>query len=251
MNPTYVRIELFRQTRDVGNLMFTIGLPAVMYLLFGNMFGGGDQPAGSGNVKFYIMASMAAYGAAVATTAIAGTAATESLLGWGRQIALTPMKPIGFVGAKVGVALIVAAASAAAVFVVGAATGARADNWRIWLLSYVFAVAGSALFALYGLGVGMSFKSETAISVASGTMVFFAFFGNVFLPLSGTMLDIARFTPMYGYAGLVRWPLLEGQNTTPGAPADSIWLLLTNLVAWALLFAILALWALRRSRARR
>lgn len=251
MNPTYVRIELFRQTRDVGNLMFTIGLPAVMYLLFGNMFGSGDQPAGSGNVKFYIMASMAAYGAAVATTAIAGTAATESLLGWGRQIALTPMKSSGFIGAKVSVALIVAAVAAAVVFAVGAATGARADSWLIWALSYLIAVAGSVVFALYGMGVGMGFKSETAISVASGTMVFFAFFGNVFLPLSGTLLEIARFTPMYGFAGLVRWPLLQGEVVTPGDPADSIWLLLANLVAWALLFAVLALWALRRSRARR
>jgi ABC-2 type transport system permease protein len=251
MNATYVRIELFRQTRDVGNLMFAVFMPVVMYLLFGNMFGGGGEAAGNGNVKFYIMASMAAYGAAIATTSIAGTAATESLLGWGRQIALTPMKPAGFIGAKVSVSLIIAALSAAAVFALGAATGAQADDWRIWLVSYLVAVFGSAIFALYGMGVGMSFKSETAIGVASGGMVFFAFFGNVFLPLSGTMLEIARFTPMYGYAGLVRWPLLEGHGTSPGDPVDSIALLVANLVAWALLFAFLALWALRRSRARR
>ncbi|PYI37763.1 ABC transporter permease [Arthrobacter psychrolactophilus] len=251
MNLTYVRIELFRQCRDVGNLMFTIVMPAVMYLLFGNMFGGGGESAGNGNVKFYIMASMAAYGAAVATTAIAGSAATESILGWGRQIALTPMKPSGFIGAKVCVALIVGAVSAAAVFTMGAATGAVADSWRIWLGSYLIAVFGAAIFALYGMGVGMSFKSESALGVASGGMVFFAFFGNVFLPLSGTMLDIARFTPMYGYTGLVRWPLLEGQGAASGGPVDSIWLLVANLVIWALLFATLALWALRRSRARR
>lgn len=251
MNPTYVRIELTRQIRDVGNLMFTIFMPVLMYLLFGNMFGGGGEAAGNGNVKFYIMASMAAYGAAVATTSIAGTAATESLLGWGRQVALTPMKPAGFVMSKVFVALIVAAVSAAAVFALGSATGAKADDWRIWTVSYVVAVLGSSIFALYGMGVGMSFKSETAIGVASGGMVFFAFFGNVFLPLSGTMLDIARFTPMYGYAGLVRWPLLEGAGASADAPTDSIWLLVANLGAWALLFALLALWAVRRSQARR
>lgn len=251
MNPTYVRIELTRQIRDVGNLMFTIFMPVLMYLLFGNMFGGGGEAAGNGNVKFYIMASMAAYGAAVATTSIAGTAATESLLGWGRQVALTPMKPAGFVMSKVCVALIVAAVSAAAVFALGSATGAKADDWRIWTVSYVVAVLGSSIFALYGMGVGMSFKSETAIGVASGGMVFFAFFGNVFLPLSGTMLDIARFTPMYGYAGLVRWPLLEGAGASADAPTDSIWLLVANLGAWALLFALLALWAVRGSQARR
>lgn len=251
MNPTYVRIELTRQIRDVGNLMFTVFMPVLMYLLFGNMFGGGGEAAGNGNVKFYIMASMAAYGAAVATTSIAGTAATESLLGWGRQIALTPMKPAGFVGAKVCVSLIIAAISAGAVFALGAMTGAQADDWRIWTASYLMAVFGSSIFALYGMGVGMSFKSETAIGVASGGMVFFAFFGNVFLPLSGTMLDIARFTPMYGYVGLVRWPLLQGSGAGADAPTDSIGLLIANLVAWALLFVILALWAVRRSQARR
>ncbi len=250
MNPTYVRIELARQGRDIGNLMFTVGLPAVMYLLFGNMFGGGAEQAGGGNVKFYIMVSMAAYGAAVATTGIAGTAATENMLGWGRQIALTPMKPSGFIQSKMAVALTIAAAAAGAVFILGAATGAQADSWSVWVLSYAVSVGGAAVFALYGMGVGMSFKSETAISVAGGLLVFFAFFGNVFMPLSGTMLDIARFTPMYGFVGLARWPLLQGAVATPGAPADSFWWLVANLVAWALLFAALALWALRKTRSR-
>ncbi len=250
MNPTYVRIELARQSRDIGNLMFTVGLPAVMYLLFGNMFGGGSAQAGSGNVKFYIMVSMAAYGAAVATTGIAGTAAAENMLGWGRQIALTPMKPSGFIQSKVAVALTIAAAAAGVVFIVGAATGAQADSWSVWVLSYAIAVAGSAVFALYGMGVGMSFKSETAINVAGGVLVFFAFFGNVFLPLSGTMLEIARFTPMYGFVGLARWPLLEGAVATPGATADSFWWLVANLVGWALIFMALALWAMRRTRSR-
>lgn len=251
MNATYVRIELFRQSRDIMNLMFAILMPVAMFILFGNMFGSGDQSAGNGNVKFYIMISMAAYGAAIATTAIAGTAATESLLGWGRQIALTPMKPRSFVASKITVAMIVSAASAAAVFLVGAASGARADATWIWLLSYAITVAGSGVFALYGMAAGLAFKSETAIGIASSGMVFFAFFGNVFMPLSGMLLQIAKFTPMYGYVGLARYPLSEGVAASGTDATDSIWLLLANLVAWALIFAGLALWAVRRSRARK
>lgn len=251
MNPTYVRIELFRQSRDVGNLMFTVLMPVVMYLLFGNMFGGGGEPAGNGNVKFYVMASMAAYGAALATTSIAGTAATEAMLGWGRQIALTRMKPSGFVASKLAVAMIVATGCAGLVFAVGAGTGARADAPWVWTASFLLTVLGSGIFALYGMGIGMAFKSETALGVASGGMVFFAFFGNVFMPLSGTMLEIARFTPMYGYAGLVRYPLTEGFGAGEGVGTDSLGLLVANLVAWTLLFALFALWAVRRSRARR
>ncbi len=250
MNATYVRIELFRQSRDIGNIMFMVFMPVVMYVLFGNMFGGGGADAGNGNVKFYIMASMAAYGAAVATTSIAGTAATESMLGWGRQIALTPMKPAGFVASKVSVAMIVAAVSAAAVYIIGIATGAQADAPWVWWSSYLIIVLGAGIFALYGMGVGLSFKSETAIGVASSGMVFFAFFGNVFLPLSGTLLEIARFTPMYGYAGLARYPLMEGAMANGRDSTDSLWMLVANLVAWTLIFAGLALWAVRRTRAR-
>lgn len=250
MNPTYVRIELLRQSRDIGNIMFILFMPVAMYLLFGNMFGGGGESAGNGNVKFYVMASMAAYGAAVATTSIAGTAATESMLGWGRQIALTPMKPRDFVAAKVSVALIVSAASIGIVYLVGALTGAQAETPAIWTMSYVITVVGSGIYALYGMGIGMSFKSETAIGVAAAGMVFFAFFGNVFLPLSGTMLSIARFTPMYGYAGLARYPLTEGVGAGVGAGTDSLMVLVANVVAWTLIFAALALWAVRRSRVR-
>ena len=56
------------------------------------------------------------------------------------------------------------------------------------------------------------------------------------------MLDIARFTPMYGYVGLVRYPQLEGQVVTmspsPANPpqTDSIWLLLGNYQVWTVIF---------------
>ncbi|PQZ95158.1 ABC transporter permease [Arthrobacter sp. MYb227] len=251
MNATYVRIELFRQSRDVMNLMFAVLMPVAMYVLFGNMFGQGSETFGNGNVKFYIMVSMAAYGSAVATTAIAGTAATEAMLGWGRQIALTPMKPAGFVACKIVVAMVVSSASALAVFLTGAATGARADEPWLWVASYAITVVGSGVFALYGMAAGLAFKSETAIGIASSGMVFFAFFGNVFMPLSGVLLDIAKFTPMYGFVGLARYPLTEGYLANDTGASDSWGLLMANLVAWILIFAGLALWAVRRSQARK
>ena len=161
------------------------------------------------------------------------------------------MRPAGFVASKISVALIIATGCAALVYAVGAGTGARADSAAIWVGSFLLTVAGAGIFALYGMGVGMAFKSETALGIASGGMVFFAFFGNVFMPLSGTMLDIARFTPMYGYAGLVRFPLTEGFGAGAGAATDTLGVLVANLVAWTLLFALFALRAVRRSRARR
>ncbi len=206
-----------------------------------------------GNVQFYVMLSMAMYGATVATTAISGMAALESLQGWGRQLGLTPIKPYVYVLTKVLVALTVAAAAVAAVMVTGALTGARAESWAVWAGSFVLAWLGSGLFALYGLAVAQFFKSESAVSIASAGLVLLSFLGNLFVPLSGTFLQIARFTPMYGYAGLARWPQLQGliiENNAPALDSDPLWALLLNYVVWALFFAAVAVYAVRRSRRR-
>jgi len=103
---TYARLDLRRQLRDRMGMFFIIGLPTFMYLVFGL---GSDDPVGSGNVGMYVMISMAAYGAVTATTSVAGSAAMEQVMGWGRQLGLTPMRPLAFVAAKAAVAMTVAA----------------------------------------------------------------------------------------------------------------------------------------------
>ena len=86
---TYARLDLRRQLRDRFGMFFVVGLPTFMYLVFGL---GSEDPVGSGNVAMYVMISMAAYGAVTATTSVAGSAATEQVMGWGRQLGLTPMR---------------------------------------------------------------------------------------------------------------------------------------------------------------
>ncbi len=250
MIATYIRVEFARHIRDGYNLIFALLLPAAMYFLFGNIPSYTEFDLGSGNVKFYLMVSMAAYGAAVSTVAIAGTVATETMQGWGRQIALTKMPPAAFVTSKMIVAATVAAASAALVFALGAATGARVSEGWIWSVSYLIILAGAMIFACYGIGVGMVFKSESALGLASGLMVFFAFFGNVFMPLDGGMLDAARFTPMYGYVALARYPLLKDIPAGYDMAPDALWIPVANLVAWALIFAVFAVVATRKAKAR-
>jgi putative ABC drug resistance transporter, inner membrane subunit len=173
------------------------------------------------------------------------------MLGWGRQLALTKQRPLGFVANKVAVALVLGALSSSLVFIVGALTGAKADAWWVWVASWAIGILGAGLFGVYGLAMGLLLKSESAAGVASGTVVFLAFLGNMFMPLTGAMLDIARFTPMYGYVGLVRYPQVEGeiQQTDP-LQTDSIWLLVANYLAWLLVFSGLAVLGQRRSRKR-
>jgi len=247
MNLTYIRIDLLRCFRDVTNLLFTFAMPVFMYLLFGKTQYS-DVHSGRGTVGFHFMSSMGAYGAVIAATAVAAAAATAALL---RPGALTKQRALGFVANKVMVALVLGALSSGLVFIVGVLTGAKADAWWVWVVSWAIGIFGAVLFGVYGLVMGLLLKSESAAGVASGTVVFLAFFGNMFMPLTGVMLDIARFTPMYGYVGLVRYPQVEGeiQQTDP-LQTDSIWLLVANYLAWLLVFTGLAVLGHRSSRKR-
>ncbi|WP_426184456.1 ABC transporter permease [Microbacterium sp. TWP3-1-2b2] len=249
ISPTMMRVEAMRQIRNPYTLAFTLGMPVAMYLLFGASMGYGSGPAGHGNVKFYVMVSMAAYGTAVAMSSITSLAATEAKQGWGRQLAMTPLGTAGYAVMKLLTAVAFAALAMIAVFAAGMLTGAEVtDSWRWWASAGIILTVG-LIYGLYGLGVGLFFNSDTAAALASISMTFFAFFGNVFMPLDGVMLDIARFTPLYGFVALSRWPLTDGVLTT--GQADPLWMIALNIVAWLAVFAVLVAAGVKRSRSRR
>lgn len=247
MNWTFIGIELGRIVRNVPALFFTAGLPAVMYVVFGAAQSYKDEPVGSGNVAMYIMISMAAYGAVTATTSIGGMAAVERMLGWGRQLGLTPLRDSGYVAMKAVTAIVIALIPVALIYLIGVLTGAEGDG-ASWFFSGLLVVAASAIFALFGLAIGAGFRSETAVSAAGGSLVVLAFLGNVFIPLSGVMLDIGRFSPLYGVVALARYPLTEGYLTT--GDRDSLGLILTNVGVWTVIFAVAAVLLVRKGRQR-
>ena len=247
MNATFVLLDLRRLARNWSLMFFTAVLPAFFYLIFGATVGAKEETIGNGNVAMYVMITMAAYGAVLATTSVSANAAVERAQGWGRQLGLTPLADSSFVGAKALVAMSVAAVPVALTYALGVATGARGSA-TAWLLSAVLCLAGSAVFAIYGLLVGTAFQSEAAAGAASGSVVVFAFLGNLFVPLSGAMLTFAKFTPLYGYAALARYPLTEGYLTD--GSRDPLWLPVLNVVVWTLVFGGLATYFVRRGRER-
>lgn len=252
LNPTLISLDLKRLVRDFATLLFTIGLPGVLFLVFGATQEAADLPVGNGNVSMYVMISMAAYGASTATTSIAGVSAVERSQGWGRQLGLTPFSDSGYIALKTIVSLIIAAMPIVVVYALGWWRGAEGDGLT-WMISAVVVLFGSVLFALYGLAIALAFRSETAVSASAGGLVILAFLGNVFVPLSGTLLEVARFTPMYGYVALARYPLTEGWVPTgngPEAVHEPLWWAIANLVCWIVIFGAAAIWLVRRGRER-
>ncbi|MDQ1106186.1 ABC transporter permease [Nocardioides zeae] len=252
MNTTYLGLELRRILRDRASLFFIVALPAFLYVVFGATQDGSQASVGNGNVALYIMLSMAAYGAVTATVGIGGTAAVERLQGWGRQLGLTPLPDLGFVVVKAALAVLVSLLPVALISVVGALTGASGTA-SAWALSLLAIAVGSVVFALFGLCAGLAFRSEAAVSAASGMVVILAFLGNVFVPLSGTLLTIAKFTPLYGYATLARYPVTEGRlisNDGSDLGTDPLWVPLLNLGVWCGVLGVVAVLLVRRGRAR-
>lgn len=249
---TYYLLELKRALRDPSALVFTIGIPAFMYVIFGISMEWGQLDIGRGNVSMYVMINMAAYGAVTATTSVGGLAAVERMQGWGRQLGLTPMPDSRFVLTKALVGTTVAALPIALIYLIGFFTDAQVV-WWVWLSTAALVLAGALLFSLYGLAVGFLFRSENAVGIASGLVVIFGFLGNVFMPLSGAMLTFAKFTPLYGLASLARRPLTEGYNIDQGTGdvvLEPLWTSVTNVAVWMLVFGGIAIFLVRRTRER-
>lgn len=247
----YVGLELRRVARDLVTMFFVVGLPAFMYVLFGASAGYSQQDAGNGNVALYVMISMAAYGAVTATVGIGGMAAVERMQGWGRQLGITPLRDATYVATKAVVALVIAVLPIAVVYLLGLLTGAE-GSVAAWLGSAAVLVVGAVLFALYGLVFGLAFRSEAAVTAASGSLVVLGFLGNIFFPLSGLLLEVARFTPLYGYVALARYPLTEGMvvDATGTMSSEPLWMSVANVAAWTVILAVLATALVRRSRGR-
>ncbi len=246
MNATFLGLEIKRVVRDLSSVFFIAILPAFLYLVFGAATSYSNEPIGNGNVAMYIMIGMAAYGAATATSGIGGRAAVERMQGWGRQLALTPLPDSSYVAIKTIVAMIIATIPIGLTCVLGVLTGAE-GTWRVWLYGILALVGGSIVWSLYGLCAGLLFRSEAAVGAAGGFLVVLAFLGNVFVPLTGTLLSIARFTPLYGYVALARYPLTEGYNAEGH---ESVWVVTVNVTAWALILGVCAVLLVRRGRAR-
>ena len=247
MNATFVLLELRRVLRDYVSMFFIAVLPGFFYVIFGAATSFSEEGAGNGNVAMYVMISMAAYGAVTATTGIGGMAAVERMQGWGRQLGLTPLRDGSYVAMKAAVALMIATIPVTLIYVLGLLTKAEGTA-TAWALSALLVLVGAGVFAIYGLAVGLAFRSEAAVSAASGLLVIMAFLGNIFIPLSGTLLTIAKFTPLYGYVALARYPLTEGVQ--PDGSHEPLWIAVVNVTVWAAIFGVAATVLVRRGRER-
>jgi ABC-2 type transport system permease protein len=243
LNPTLLRIEMLRVLRNRRTMIFTLVMPALFYVLFGTGKSYSGESAGHGNVAAYIMISMAAYGAMIASTGGGAMVATERAQGWSRQLRLTPLSPMVYVLVKLLTAMVLGALAVIVVYTIAHFTGAQTDTAAIWVETALIAWAGSLVFAAFGLFMGYLLPSENVMQIIGPGLAVLAFAGGLFVPLDdgSTLQKIAQFTPMYGISSLAHAPLT-------GDPVQWTWIV--NVLAWLAIFAGGAIWRFRKDTAR-
>lgn len=254
MKTTIIALELKRTLRTPEVPLFIVGLPTLMFVIFGAAAPWGKYPLGDNgaNWAFVIMVNMAAYGGIVANASLSASAALERIQGWGRQIALTPLRDSSFIAMKGLVGTVITMMPLAVIFTIGGLTKSEARP-EAWVAAAAVILLGSLTFTCYGMGLALLLRSDMAVSIASSSTVLFGFGATMFMQLSGWMLKVAPFVPGYGYVVLARYVATGGayMDANGQAYTDSLGVAVANLVGWALLFAVFALLVLRTSRGRR
>jgi ABC-2 type transport system permease protein len=238
---TVLGIELRRMLRNRRTIVFTLVLPAALFLSFAGT-PGWQESAGKGNAAAYLMVSMALYGAALTAASGGSMVAIERANGWSRQLRLTPLRPAVHILTKALVALALGAVAIGAVNLVGVLQGRPQMPVGVWVGSALLTLVCTMVFAALGLFVGYLVPGENAMQFLGPGLAVFAFLGNVFIPLTpGTAIyRVAEWTPMFGVAEISRWPLT----------GDLSWTAVLNAVVWLGLFVAGAAWRMSRDTAR-
>lgn len=215
------------------NLLFALGLPVMMYLIFGVGREYSSIALPHGNVSAQVMVNMSFYGVAVAASSVAAGISLERANGVSRLFSLTPMSSLAFMLTRVVASLGIIVLAILITYTVGAFTEAVMEP-LVWVATGFLLLAGSLLAILMGLSFGFLLRSDAAYAGVSGLTVVSAFLGGVFIPLEQTasvIQKIAPLTPFYGGIHLVSYPLYGGALA---------WSWVGNLIVWMLIFGFLA-----------
>jgi ABC-2 type transport system permease protein len=242
VNTTYLRTEVRRALRSPRYLVFVIGMPVGLFLLFASLYGDGIQDGVSG--KAWLMVSMSVFGAMGAAVSVGGRIAGERQVGWTRQLRLTPLPGWVYVAAKAGTALLVAVPALALVYAVGAAAeGVRLPAAR-WALAAGWSLLALAPFIALGIWLGHRLTVDVIGPLSGALFTTLGVLGGIWVPidqLPSGLQTVARDLPSYWLAQADREPL---------AGSWVGWHGMGVLALWTGALALLAARAYRRDTAR-
>ncbi|MFT2015008.1 ABC transporter permease [Streptomyces sp. 796.1] len=228
----YIALEVRRTLRDTGFVVFGIGLPVVMYLLFSNIGLGGDERQ---ETALSLMVGMAAYGALGAALSVGTQLAEDRSLGWLRQLRLTPLPPTHVVAGRALTGSVIVLPAIVAVLLAGRFVNHVALSGGQWAALVGLLWLGTTPFTLLGLGTGYWLNAQTTSVVNMVSSMGLAIVGGLWVP-ADTFPDwlrtLSTWTPTHRFAEL-GWSVTDGH--APGLVTVLV------LLGWLVLFGGYAL----------
>lgn len=221
------------QLSEISTLFFTLGIPLLMYLMFGVGKDYSDFSVGHGNVAAQILLSMCTYTVVLLISTLCAGITIDRIHGWTRTMALTPLGGRGYIGAVAMKSVLITAISLTLLLVVGALTGARMEG-TVWASAILLLFVITPIPALLGFAAGMAFPGEQAYGILGGGTALLSFLSGIFIPLDqlgGFFSNLATFTPLWGIHQLILGPILGLETLT--------WSVAANIASWALILAAL------------
>lgn len=231
----YIRLEVRRTLRDTMFVIFGVGMPVLMYLLFTNL--GENDP----EWRTVSMVGMAAYGAVGSALNTGGGVAEDKTIGWLRQLRVTPMTPRQVVTGRALTGSVTVLPSIAAVLLAGGlVNGVRLDVWQ-WAVIALLLWLGSIPFTLLGLGNGYRLTAQTTGVANMVCNLGLSVLGGLWFPVAlfpGWLQSVSSYTPTNRFAQL---GTAVADGHAPSAAAVAV------LVAWLLAFGSYAVVSYRRA----
>ncbi|MFJ2769885.1 ABC transporter permease [Streptomyces sp. NPDC087300] len=236
----YIRLEVRRTLREKTFVIFGVGMPVLMYLLFTNV-GGGASGADAQAWKTGTMVGMAAYGALGSALATGTGVAEDKSIGWLRQLRITPMRPRDVVLGRALSGSVTVLPSVAAVLTAGALINGVRMGLGQWVALVLLLWLGALPFTLLGIGNGYRLTAQTTGMVNVGCNLGLAVIGGLWFPVSefpGWLRTVGAYTPAHRFADL-GWSAADGNAPSVGT--------VVVLAAWLLAFGSYAVVSYRRA----
>jgi ABC-2 type transport system permease protein len=229
---TLSRLEMMRVLRNRRYLIFTVGLPAILYLAFGR-----STTALADGVAFkaYYMVGMAALGSfSGALTGNAQRISQERKDGWIRQLRISALPASAYITAKMVASLVTSVPSVVIVLVLGRFYGdVHLALWQ-WLTIGVAIWLGSASFAALAVAIGYRFMPDTVQPMTMFIYLVMSVLGGVYFSLgNGGLEKIGQVLPTYQIVKI-------GTTVVGGGsvPVSAVGIILAWLAGFVLLAAL-------------
>jgi len=235
MNFRYLMLEARVIARNSRFLIFTLIMPAVLFVIYVGLWGqlGAAFPDGT-PVAPSLMVSMSGYGAMGAAMSTGMGIAIERDYGWMRQLRLTPMSGLSYLLAKATLAMLVALPVILVVCLLGLTVGGVELTPLQWLavtLGLWFAVTP---FAAIGVVMGQLSTADSSQAIGGAVMMILGLAGGMWIPsqvVPEWAVDVMRATPSF-------WLREVGQSVVNRAidMRTAIWV----LAAWTVVATVIA-----------